>query len=74
MKPLLYLPEYSSGVIVGMYGGRGLMKRLIDMGLTQGTRVHVLKSSGPGPMLIEVRGSRLALGRGVAMKIMIREM
>ena len=73
MKPLIYLPEYSSGIIVGMYGGRNLMKRLIDMGLTQGTRIHVLKSSGPGPMLIEVRGSRLALGRGIAMKIMVRE-
>lgn len=60
-----------SGVIIDIRGGRGLMRRLIDMGLTFGTKVRVLKSGGPGPTLIEVRGTRLALGRGVAMKIMV---
>ncbi len=73
MTPLLYLPEYSTGIVIDIRGGRGLMKRLIDMGLTRGTKIRVLKSSGPGPMLIEVRGSRLALGRGVAMKIYVEE-
>ena len=73
MIPLIYLPEYSAGIVIDIRGGRGLMKRLMEMGLTRGTKIRVLKSSGPGPMLIEVRGSRLALGKGIAMKIIVEE-
>ena len=73
MMPLSYLPECRSGVVTDIRGGRGLIQRLTAMGLTYGTVVHVLKSGGPGPLLIEVRGTRIALGRGVAMKIFVRE-
>jgi len=73
MTPLGYLPECRSGVIIYIRGGRGLVRRLMDMGLTLGTLIHMIKSSGPGPILIEVRGSRIALGRGIAMKIFVKE-
>ncbi len=70
--PLIYLPDYSTAVIVDIKGGRGFVRRLYEMGLTPGTRIRILKSSGPGPLLIEVRGSRIALGRGIGMKIFVR--
>jgi len=73
MIPLGYLSECHSGIIVDIRGGRGLVRRLIDMGLTSGTLVHIIKSAGPGPVLIEVRGSRIAVGRGIAMKIFVKE-
>lgn len=69
--PLAMLGENMEGVIVGIRGGRGLVRRLVEMGLTIGTRVRVLRSDFPGPVLIEVRGSRIALGRGVAMKVLV---
>jgi len=50
----------------------GFEKRLNDMGLTPGTRVTVVKSAPfHGPLEILVRGSRLALGRGMAERVFV---
>ena len=52
--------------------GRGFVKRLMDMGLTPGTKVKIIKAAPfSGPVEILVRGSRLALGRGMAKRILI---
>jgi ferrous iron transport protein A len=65
------LQENCEAVIVEVRGGMGLTRRLAEIGFTNGTRVKVLHSAPPGPMLVMVRGSRIALGRGIAMKIMV---
>ena len=59
------------------HGGRarrgwGFRKRLEDMGLTPGTKVTVVKSAPfNGPLEVHVRGSRLAIGRGMAERIFV---
>lgn len=58
--------------IVEIRAGWGLQRRLTDMGLLPGMRIKVL-NCGPGPVLVDLLGSRLALGYGVAMKILVRE-
>jgi Fe2+ transport system protein FeoA len=40
--------------------------------VTPGTRVTVKCNAG-GPMIIEVRGSRLSLGQGMARKILVKD-
>jgi len=51
----------------------GFQKRLEDMGLTPGTGITVVKSAPfHGPIEIRVRGSRLAIGRGMANRILVR--
>lgn len=59
-------------------GGRGagrswgLKRRLEDMGLTPGTKIAVVKSAPfRGPLEVYVRGSRLAIGRGMAERILV---
>lgn len=48
-------------------------KRLEDMGLTPGTQIKVVRSAPfHGPLELQVRGSRLALGRGMAERILVR--
>jgi len=50
----------------------GFIKRLEDMGLTPGTEVTVVKSAPfNGPLEVSVRGSRLAIGRGMAERIFV---
>jgi len=45
----------------------------MDMGLTPGTEITVTKIAPfGGPIEICVRGSRLALGRGMAERILVR--
>jgi len=47
-------------------------KRLSDLGLTPGTKVTVVKSAPfHGPLEVFVRGSRLAIGRGMASRILV---
>ncbi|MGB9726097.1 MAG: FeoA family protein [Fervidicoccaceae archaeon] len=72
--PLAMLPENSEAIIVRVVGGMGVTRRLAEIGFTRGARVRVLHSGSPGPILVLIRGSRVALGRGFAMKIMVRPM
>ena len=69
--PLGLLSESEEGEVVELRGGRGMRRRLLDMGLSVGAPVKVLVSNPPGPVLVGVRGTRLALGRGLAMKILV---
>jgi len=69
--PLAMLPENVEAKVVEVRGGRGLMRRLSELGFTPGTKVKVLSSNSPGPVLIDVRGSRIALGRGLLMRIIV---
>lgn len=63
-----------SSISAGHRGGRIFEKRLMDMGLTPGTKVSVVKSAPfHGPMEIRVRGSRLAVGRGMAERIFVEK-
>jgi ferrous iron transport protein A len=59
--------------VTGFRGGFGLQRRLADMGLTPGVQVKVINTERHGPVLIELRGSRLALGRGVTRHILVEE-
>lgn len=59
--------------VIGVRAGRGLQRRLADMGLTPGVQIRVINSQMPGPILIDLRGTRLALGRGIAQKIIVRK-
>jgi len=57
--------------IVGFRGGAGMGRRLTSMGLNQGAEVEVIKSSGPGPLIVASRETRIALGFGMAQKILV---
>jgi len=69
--PLAFLPENAEAIVVEVRGGMGIMRRLLDLGLTPGAKVKVIHSGSAGPVLIEVRGSRVMVGRGILMKIIV---
>lgn len=45
---------------------------LMNMGLRPGKRVEMITNSGSGPLVLMVDESRIAMGRGEAMKIYVR--
>jgi Fe2+ transport system protein FeoA len=70
--PLIDLKEGESGRIVEIFAGRGFRMRLTEMGFDKGSRITVVRKSGYGPIIVEVKGCcRIALGRGEASKIMV---
>ena len=69
--PLAMVCPGEEVTVVGVKAGRGLSQRLADMGLNRGVTLRVVNSQMPGPVIINLRGSRLALGHGIAHKIMV---
>ena len=52
--------------------GGGVQARLLQHGLFVGDRLRVLRAAPlKGPLLIEVNGREIALGRGIAEKIFV---
>lgn len=72
MIPLTSLPAGGRAVVVGLPAGRGQQRRLASMGLTMGAEVESLISRGRGPIVVAVRQTRLALGRGIASHVQVR--
>lgn len=73
MLPLGLMGEGEVGEIVSVQGAAGgtVAARAEDMGLRPGKRVQML-TNGTGPVLVKVDESRLAIDRGVAMRIEVR--
>ena len=71
--PLSKLNTGEVGEIVLIRGGKGLIQRLYDMGLTPGTEIKVLRQVPFGPIEISLRGYHLALGRGVIDRIWVKK-
>jgi len=69
--PLTDLPGGAHAAVRALRGGRELASRLIAMGLAVGTPIEVLQNRGRGPLLVLVRDTRIALGRGEAAKVMV---
>jgi DtxR family Mn-dependent transcriptional regulator len=70
--PITSMRPGRSARVVFVRGGRAVVKRLCDMGLTPGTPVSLLRSAPMnGPVEVRFRGCCLALGRGIAEKIFV---
>jgi len=71
MIPLARISEGEEVKVYCVNCGRGLRKRFCDLGLYDGTMVKVIKNDVVGPMILEIKGYKLAIGRGQAQKIMV---
>jgi len=73
LTQLSYLKPGEEGDVAFVRGGSNACQRLLDMGLTKGTSVKVLKAAPfNGPIEVSVRGTSLALGRGLASRVFIQ--
>ena len=50
-----------------------LERRLEALGLTEGSRIPILKNGKKGAMTVKFRGTRFALGRRIADNIFVKE-
>ncbi len=69
---LLNIAAGEKAEIVSLAGGYGFMRRLQEMGLIPGQIVQVVRNSAIGPVEISVMGTHLAIGRGIAAKIIVK--
>ncbi|MDY7030998.1 MAG: transcriptional repressor [Thermodesulfobacteriota bacterium] len=74
-EPIMPLTMVSPGEkvrIEALNSGKGMVRRLTDMGLKTGMEVEVINKGNPGPFLIAIGDTRLGIGHGVAHKIMVK--
>ena len=69
--PLTFVKEGTKVIIEKIKGGLKIKKRLEEIGLIPGKEVEVIKA-GPGPVVIKINTTKIALGFGEAMKIFVR--
>jgi len=62
-----------TGTVVGVLGGHGLIQRLDALGIRPGKKVTKLSSTlFRGPVTLRVNNSRVAVGFGMARKIIVK--
>lgn len=71
LVPLGALRAGEVGVIGEVRGGHGFVSRLSCLGFTPGARIEVVQNYGHGPLIVAIRDSQIALGRGQAMKVYV---
>ena len=72
---LVRLSELKAGeqaVIQGFDAGHNLVSRLSALGFTPQAQVLMIQNIGSGPLIVKVRDTRIALGRGEAMKVRVK--
>ncbi|MBN2050020.1 MAG: ferrous iron transport protein A [Spirochaetales bacterium] len=70
------LTELSPGeeaIVEHLQGGQGIQHRLRTLGIVEGQRVRKLSSlAAGGPVIILVNRAQVAIGRGMARKILVQ--
>jgi ferrous iron transport protein A len=67
------IPSGKNVIISALHEGNELNRRLTSLGFTPGTGVEIVQNYGHGPMIVNVRGMKIALGRGEAANIFVYE-
>lgn len=71
-KLLSELGPQEQGTIIALSGGRGLQARLRALGLAEGQVVRKLSALGwGGPVIVLVNRAQIAIGRGMARRIVV---
>lgn len=60
-----------SFIIISIESEFKIKKRLQDMGLTQGVKVKIMSFYSNNAFILNVRGSRVVIGRDIAEKIIV---
>ncbi|MFH1524144.1 MAG: FeoA domain-containing protein [Chloroflexota bacterium] len=70
----ILMSEMTAGedaTVLDFLGGRSVTNRLTSLGFTPGVHINMTQNYGRGPLIVTVRGTRVALGRGEASKIIV---
>ncbi|MDD3375188.1 MAG: transcriptional repressor [Candidatus Omnitrophica bacterium] len=69
--PITLVSENQTVRLAKMQGGAALRKRLMDLGLVPNGDFKIIKNSHFGPIVLELKDARIAIGRGEAKQILV---
>jgi ferrous iron transport protein A len=65
------VPPGGRAVVESLEGGHDFCARVANLGFTVGAEVEMVQNYGHGPVLVSVRGTLVALGRGEAEQVRV---
>lgn len=75
-KNIISLAKARQGLIykvIKISGSGEDQTRLASLGVLPGQSLQVMQPGGFGPVMIAIKGSKLALGQGVCQKVLVRQ-
>ncbi len=74
MVTVVDLPTGERGEVIELMGGWGIHRHLSSLGIQPGKVLRKITTQPlGGPIMVEVAGARVAIGRGMAARIAIRK-
>ncbi len=70
--PLLNIKTGQKVKLIRVDAGEDLKSRLAALGMVPNVQITIINKDRPGPFVVSFKGSRIALGRGMTEKIMVR--
>ncbi len=70
--PLSMVPAGRTVRLAGIDADDGLKSRLAAMGMVGNAEIIVVSNNSPGPFVVNVKGTRIAIGRDMAHKVTVR--
>ena len=69
--PLSTIPTGTEVVVVRLDGGEGFRDKVISLGVIPGKKLRVHSYGRRGPLVVQMEGSRIAIGRELAQRIFV---
>jgi ferrous iron transport protein A len=73
LQPLSEIAVGHRSIVRQLHGGNEFLSRMAAMGFTVGAEVKVIQNYRRGPLIALIRDTRVALGRGEAMKVLVED-
>lgn len=71
IRPLDKIEAGTAVQIVTIEAGSGLKNRLAAMGLLADVQIRVVRNDGAGQIIVNVKNSKVILGRGMSHKVFV---
>jgi ferrous iron transport protein A len=71
LQTLCDLPIGGTGIVRQLSGGHEFTNVAASLGFTPGVEVTMVQNYHHGPLIVSLRDTRVALGRGEAVKILV---
>ncbi|MBZ4666722.1 ferrous iron transport protein A [Mahella sp.] len=73
IMPLGLVPAGKKVIVEDLMGGHTFRRKINEIGITHGKIIKVIKNDSEGAMIIALGEGRIALGRGMSHKILVKE-
>jgi len=71
LKSVSDLESGARGQVRQLRGGKDFVNRMVALGFTVGAEVRIVQNYGRWPVIVSVRQTSVALGRGEALKVLV---